>query len=417
MYLNEMAGGGEEEEEIMEARACQSSARSASRCTTIHMVAVKIQKMSPSLSLCQFQSFRQQSRAAMHKYRTSSIVNVAAARSRGTERAAALSTVGSGSHAVASSNKSLLRPPEEKKEEHVGNNLQFPFVKRKFVGPEQVEADVDVAAVSKPSSKDGAESVYRLPSSLMKKPFNGGCLILVDKPKEWTSFDVCKKLGNRLKVAYGIKKVGHAGTLDPMATGLLIVCVGKATKMQQVLMGGDKSYEGVIRLGEGTASYDAETDVDEIASWQHIKRSQLLEARDSLTGVIEQVPPMYSALKVKGKRLYSLAREGQVVERKARQVTIKSFDLYFEDSQKCGDDHNKNDKDVTLTRQDVRFSVSCSSGTYIRSLAYDLGRAVGSVAHLTELRRTECCGHMIADAWTVEDCVSEIAAIEKSKRQ
>ena len=197
--------------------------------------------------------------------------------------------------------------------------------------------------------------------------------------------------------------------------------------MQDRLTKGDKTYEGVLRLGEGTASYDAESDVDEIAPWRHITRSQLLEAVKLLTGEIEQIPPMYSAIKVNGERLYSLARKGKVVERKARRVTIKSFNLYFHDNDNgssedlnsgrpssSNESHHNDDNDCeTLTSQDIRFSVKCTSGPYIRTLAYDLGKAVGSVAHLTELRRTEACGYVVDDAWTIDELKHGLAAVER----
>ncbi|BDA42161.1 tRNA pseudouridine synthase B [Coccomyxa sp. Obi] len=218
--------------------------------------------------------------------------------------------------------------------------------------------------------------------------------ILVDKPQDWTSFDVCGKLRGALK----IKKVGHAGTLDPMATGLLIICTGRGTKQIDDFVAMEKAYSGTLRLGQATPSYDAMSEIDEELPWDHITDEDLEAAKQAFLGDILQQPPMFSAIKIKGERLYKAARRGEVVERQSRPVTIHSFELRR-------DDENK---------QDVHFRVACSKGTYIRSLAHDLGRAVGSAAHLTALRRESIGTHSVADAWTVPDLVAAAQAAREA---
>ncbi|KAK3280386.1 hypothetical protein CYMTET_11771 [Cymbomonas tetramitiformis] len=159
-----------------------------------------------------------------------------------------------------------------------------------------------------------------------------GVVLLVDKPKGWTSFDVCGKLKGSLR-RIGAKKVGHAGTLDPMATGLLIVCAGKATKQVDNYQAMDKVYSGTMKLGENTPSYDADSEVDETLPWQHISDDDIEQAvAAQFIGAIPQVPPMYSALKVKGERLYEKARRGEVIERKARVITVSRFDTWRDDN-------------------------------------------------------------------------------------
>lgn len=229
-------------------------------------------------------------------------------------------------------------------------------------------------------------------------------LLLIDKPQGWTSFDVCGKLRGALAALLRRRakyvKVGHAGTLDPMATGLLIVCVGKGTKAIEGFMGMQKEYSGMLRLGEGTPSYDADTEVTQHVKWQHVTNADLLTARDRLLGEIEQVPPMFSAVRIGGKRLYEVARVGKEVERAARKVVVKRFDLHRE-----SEDH-----------QDVRLSVVCSKGTYVRSLAYDIGIAVGSVAHLTVLRREAIGEFLVKDAWNMDELVQILTEeVDKSR--
>jgi tRNA pseudouridine55 synthase len=219
-----------------------------------------------------------------------------------------------------------------------------------------------------------------------------GSMLLVDKPTDWTSFDVVNKIRGHLRRALGIKKikVGHSGTLDPMATGLLLICTGKWTKKLADLQGMDKSYTGTLRLGATTPSYDAETEIDHTYPFEHITTDDLETARQSLCGPQEQVPPVFSAIKVDGQPLYKRARRGEIVEVKARPVVIRDFEL----------------RRVELP--DVDFFVSCSKGTYIRSLSYDFGRALDSGAYLTALRRTTIGDYRIEDAWELEALLDHI---------
>jgi len=215
----------------------------------------------------------------------------------------------------------------------------------------------------------------------------------IDKPKGWTSFGVVKKIRWLTKV----KKVGHAGTLDPMATGLLICLVGKATRQMETFMHMPKTYEGVIRLGEQTPSYDAETEVTERTGVDHLADEDIRRATEGFLGVIEQIPPMYSALKVGGERLYKKARRGESIERKKRNVTITSFDVFPRQG------------------RDVAFSISCSKGTYIRSIANDLGDALGVGGHLVALRRTKIGAFTVDEAWPLDVLEEAFAAREEGR--
>ncbi len=213
-----------------------------------------------------------------------------------------------------------------------------------------------------------------------------GFAILIDKPKGITSFGAIR----RLRRVFGIKKVGHAGTLDPMATGLLIVLVGRnATREQDRFMGLPKEYSGTIRLGESTASYDAETPVEESTSTDHLTEANLETARRKFVGEIEQVPPIYSAIKVGGERLYKKARRGETVDIKTRHVAINRFDI------------------TDRRGSDVDFLVHCSKGTYIRSLAHDLGEELGVGGHLVALRREAIGEYRVDDAWQLDALVDE----------
>ena len=229
---------------------------------------------------------------------------------------------------------------------------------------------------------------YRQPD--LPESFDGVAL-LMDKPKGWSSFDVIRKLRPLL----GIKKIGHAGTLDPMATGLLIVLVGRrATKQMQRFMDLPKTYDGTLRLGEVTPSYDAETEVSERLSWEHVTEEDLDQIPERYTGTITQRPPMYSAVKVGGERLYKKARRGETVERPPRIVTIES---------------------LTWTGRegaDVSFRVVCSKGTYIRSLAHDIGQDLECGAHLVALRRTAIGPYRVDRAWTPEALEQALAERE-----
>ncbi len=220
--------------------------------------------------------------------------------------------------------------------------------------------------------------------------FQSGIVLLVDKPAGWTSFDVVNKIRIVLKHLLGVKKikVGHAGTLDPMATGLLIVCTGRATKAISTFQDLPKTYEGSMLLGATTPSYDAESEVDARYAWEHITGDLLEQRRREFVGELEQLPPMYSAVKVKGKRLYELARKGKTVERQARRIHVYEFSF------------------SRIQLPEIDFVVRCSKGTYIRSLAHDFGRALGSGAYLTALRRTAIGPHRIEAAWQLDDFVS-----------
>lgn len=210
-----------------------------------------------------------------------------------------------------------------------------------------------------------------------------GTVVLVNKPKGWTSFTVCGKLRRLVNV----KKVGHAGTLDPMATGLLIVCVGKATKLVDRYQGMIKGYSGVFRLGEATSTWDADSPVIQREPWEHIKDEDIKKTAASFSGEIWQVPPMFSAIKVGGEKMYEKARRGESVELSPRRISIFKFDI-----ERSLDD-----------RQNLIFRVTCSKGTYIRSLCADLGKALGSCAHLTALRRDSIGEYSADNAWDFKD--------------
>ncbi|MGL5233992.1 MAG: tRNA pseudouridine(55) synthase TruB [Empedobacter falsenii] len=200
-----------------------------------------------------------------------------------------------------------------------------------------------------------------------------GHVFLIDKPLDWTSFDVVNKIRWNIRKAYNLKKikVGHAGTLDPKATGLLLVCTGKWTKRIDEFQAQEKTYTGTIKLGVTTPTYDLESEENETFPTNHITEEIIHEATKQFIGEIEQFPPMHSAVKVDGKRLYELAREGQEIERKARKITIHDFKI------------------TKIDLPFVDFEVNCSKGTYIRSLAFDFGKAVNSGGYLTALRRTK----------------------------
>lgn len=222
--------------------------------------------------------------------------------------------------------------------------------------------------------------------------FLAGATLLVNKPKGWTSFDVVNKIRYHLKKITGVKniKVGHAGTLDPMATGLLIICTGKATKALANFQGLDKEYTGTFTLGATTPSYDAETEINETFPTAHLTSELLEQNRLQFLGDLQQIPPMYSAIKVSGQPLYKKARKGETMEIQPRSVHILEF---------------------TLTRIElpkVDFLVHCSKGTYIRSLAYDFGKAVGSGGYLSALCRTRVGEFRLEDAWEVEELVTNL---------
>nr|WP_298793416.1 tRNA pseudouridine(55) synthase TruB [uncultured Allomuricauda sp.] len=206
-----------------------------------------------------------------------------------------------------------------------------------------------------------------------KEDFLNGQILLIDKPMEWSSFQAVNALKWAIRKKFGLKKIkiGHAGTLDPLATGLLIICTGKFTKKIPELQGQVKEYTGTFTLGATTPSYDLETEVDQSFPTDHITEELITSTTTQFLGEIEQVPPIFSALKKDGKRMYELAREGKKVEIKARTIQIFEFEI------------------TQISLPKVEFRVVCSKGTYIRSLAHDFGQALQSGAHLSALRRTK----------------------------
>ena len=219
-----------------------------------------------------------------------------------------------------------------------------------------------------------------------------GKVLLIDKPLDWTSFDIVNKIRYAILKQYNLKKikVGHAGTLDPLATGLLIVCVGKATKTIHQFQNLDKEYTGKFYIGATTPSYDLETQVDQIFDTEHITEEQILKTAEEFTGKMMQVPPVFSAIKKNGKKLYEHARKGQEVEIAPREVQIKEFEI------------------LSINLPEVSFRVKVSKGTYIRSLAYDFGKALGSGAYLSELRRTKTGDFSVKDAITIDEFIEEL---------
>jgi tRNA pseudouridine55 synthase len=229
--------------------------------------------------------------------------------------------------------------------------------------------------------------------------FVTGELLLVDKPLNWTSFDVVGKIRNSTRIKK--IKVGHAGTLDPLATGLLIVCTGKLTKKVDEFLAEEKEYTGCIQLGATTPSYDLETEINNTYPTEHITEELILEAAKSFLGEIDQVSPAYSALKVDGERAYHKARRGEEVKIKSRKVQIVNFDI------------------EKIEMPNLYFRIVCSKGTYIRSLAHDIGKKLNSGAHLTSLRRTRSGNFKIEDAWNLEELIQRIKTerIEAEKKE
>ncbi len=229
----------------------------------------------------------------------------------------------------------------------------------------------------------------------MLNPIEGE-IFSIDKPLRWTSFEVVKRVRARLRKHLGIKsvRVGHAGTLDPLATGVLLVCTGRMTKRIEQLQAGVKEYVAGIRLGATTPSYDLETEVDATYPWQHITREQVQEVlQRQFTGTIEQVPPKFSACKVDGKPAYKLARKGKDVEIRPKTLVIDEIEVLA-----CG-----LPAEPTLT-----IRVVCSKGTYIRALARDIGEALGSGAHLTSLRRTRVGDVRVEQCSSVDDLLARL---------
>jgi tRNA pseudouridine55 synthase len=211
--------------------------------------------------------------------------------------------------------------------------------------------------------------------------FAEGRVLLINKPLQWTSFDAVRKIRNLIR----IKKVGHAGTLDPLATGLLIVCTGKFTKQINNYMAQEKEYTGSFTLGATTPTYDLESEPVNIKSIEGISTEKLIEATKQFIGTIDQIPPAHSAIKIDGKRVYELARQGKEVKIDPRKVTIKEFEL------------------TEISLPFVKFRVVCTTGTYIRSLANDYGEALGCGAYLSSLCRTRIGEFELSKAQSIED--------------
>ncbi|MGB3181802.1 MAG: tRNA pseudouridine(55) synthase TruB [Cyclobacteriaceae bacterium] len=216
--------------------------------------------------------------------------------------------------------------------------------------------------------------------------FTTGEVLLVDKPLEWTSFDVVKKVRGTIRV----KKVGHAGTLDPLATGLLIICTGKKTKSIEGYQAQEKEYVATMQLGITSESHDLETEVSAQSDVSYITVADLDKLKDKFTGEILQTPPIHSAVKVNGKRAYSLARKGKAVKIDPRQVTITELEF------------------VRTKLPEVTMRIVCSKGTYIRSLVRDMGKELGTGAVMTALRRTRIGEFHVDDAWDLQEFVQTI---------
>jgi len=226
----------------------------------------------------------------------------------------------------------------------------------------------------------------------MNKPitiFEEGQVLLIDKPIEWTSFDVVRKIRNLIR----IKKVGHAGTLDPLATGLLIVCTGKFTKRINEFMSQEKEYTGSFTLGATTPTYDLESEPVNFKEINLITNEEILNATGQFTGEIMQVPPAHSAIKIDGKRVYELARQGKEVKIEPRKIVIKEFEI------------------TKIEKPIIFFRVVCTTGTYIRSLANDFGAALGCGAFLSSLCRTRIGDSKLDDAKTMSEWENEIKNI------
>jgi tRNA pseudouridine55 synthase len=227
---------------------------------------------------------------------------------------------------------------------------------------------------------------------MTREDFLEGQLLLIDKPLTWTSFQAVNALKWAIRKKFDLKKIkiGHAGTLDPLASGLLLVCTGKYTKKIADLQGREKEYTGTITLGATTPSYDLETAVDHTFPTAHITEAAIHKAAEMFLGEIQQLPPVFSALKKDGKRLYEHARKGTEVEITPRTVNISIFEI------------------TGIEMPEVHFRVVCGKGTYIRSLAYDFGRVLGSGAHLSALRRTKIGDHHVDNAISPVDFQDEL---------
>ena len=213
-----------------------------------------------------------------------------------------------------------------------------------------------------------------------------GKMLLVDKPLTWTSFDVVKYIRKSLVSKFKIKriKVGHAGTLDPLATGLLIICIGKQTKQISTYQNLSKTYTGKFKLGETTPSYDAETEVNKSFNYDHIKEKDIINLSQKFTGKLMQKPPIFSAIKKNGKRMYEYARENKKIEIQEREINIYEFEI------------------IKFTNPYIEFKITCSKGTYIRSIANDFGKKLNSGSYLSELRRINIGEFSVLNALQIE---------------
>ncbi|MCB0456385.1 MAG: tRNA pseudouridine(55) synthase TruB [Flavobacteriaceae bacterium] len=217
--------------------------------------------------------------------------------------------------------------------------------------------------------------------------YKEGQVVLIDKPLEWTSFQVVNKVRWLLRKQFQLKKlkVGHAGTLDPLATGLLILCTGKFTKKIEMYQAQEKEYTGTITLGATTPSYDLETEIDQTFDISAITEAMVLDATSKFLGEIEQQPPVFSALKKDGKRLYEFARAGETVEVPKRKITIFTFEI------------------TKINLPHVNFRIACSKGTYIRSIAHDFGKALNNGGYLSSLHRTKIGDFSVENAISIEE--------------
>ena len=225
-------------------------------------------------------------------------------------------------------------------------------------------------------------------ASLSNADFSEGEIILIDKPSGPTSFQIVSKI----RKITGVKKVGHSGTLDPKASGLMIVCTGKKTKEMDNFIGLNKTYSGIIRLGLTSPSMDTETECSEIPIPNDIDTNKILQVRNTFLGEIDQTPPMYSAVKVNGKKLYNLARKGKSVERKTRKINIEKFEI---------------DK---IALPDIHFTITCSKGTYIRVIANDFGKKLNTGGVLIELRRTEIGEFSVDQALSINSFATQFSS-------
>ncbi len=226
-----------------------------------------------------------------------------------------------------------------------------------------------------------------------KEDYLNGQVLLIDKPLEWTSFQAVNKIRWHIKQKFGLKKikVGHAGTLDPLATGLLIICTGKETKNIATYQGQIKEYTGTFTIGASTPSYDLETTINERFATDHITSELLTKATQKFIGEIDQKPPIFSAIKKDGKRLYELARKGETTEIAARKVSIYEFEL------------------TKTILPEIDFRVVCSKGTYIRALANDFGLALNSGAHLSSLRRTKIGEFSVNNSLSINEFIEKLS--------